>query len=224
MQVLTLKAKTRPTSGKGAAHRLRAAGLVPSILYGGGQDPVRISLDQHEFDLLIHHGRSGEHAVLQLEVEDQPELSTPALVKEVQHHPLRDTIIHADLLRIRLDQRIQTVVAIKLTGQPEGVVEGGILDRQLREVEVECLALDVPDAFVIDVSELHIGDSLHVSDIDIPENATLLTDPERPVAAVLAPRVEAEEEAEGEGEEAEEGEGETAEPEVIGEKKEDKEG
>jgi len=223
MQILTLKAKTRPTSGKGAAHRLRAAGIVPSVLYGGGQDPVRICLDQHDFGLLIHHGRSGEHAILQLEIEDQPELNTPALVKEVQHHPVRDTIIHADLLRIRLDERIQTVVAVELTGQPPGVVEGGILDHQLREVEVECLALDVPEAFVIDVSSLHIGDSLHVSDLAVPENATILTDLERAVAAVLAPRLVVEAEAAEEGEEAEEGEAEAAEPEVIGEKKEEKE-
>lgn len=222
MDVTTLKAKMRPTSGKGSARRLRAAGIVPGVLYGGDRGPVRICLDQHDFGLLIHHGHSGRHAILQLEIEDQPELNTPALVKEVQHHPLRDTIIHADLLRIHLDERIQTVVPVELTGQPPGVVEGGILDRQLREIEVECFALDVPEAFVVDVSELHIGESLHVSDLAVPENATILTDPERALVAVLAPRLVVEEEAAEEGEEGEEGEAEAAEPEVIGEKKEEK--
>jgi len=225
MQILSLKTTTRPDTGKGAAHRLRATGLVPGVLYGGGQDPVGLCLDEREFDLLIHHGRSGEHAILQLEFEDQPDLNTPVLVKEVQHHPIRDTVIHVDFFRIRLDERIQTAVPVELTGQAAGVVEGGVVDHQLRELEVECMALEVPEVIQVDVSALNIGDGLHVSDITVPENVTVLTEPDRPVAAVLAPRLvveEAAEEAAEEGEEGEAGEEEGAEPEVIGEKDKEK--
>ena len=97
--------------------------------------------------------------------------------------------MHADFLRIRLDERIQTTVSVVLTGQAEGVTLGGVLDHQLREVEVECLALDVPEEFALDITSLQVGDSLHVSDITAVENVTILTDPARAVAAILAPRV-----------------------------------
>ncbi|NIA15503.1 MAG: 50S ribosomal protein L25 [Nitrospiraceae bacterium] len=220
----SLKAQTRKASGSGDARRARHAGTLPASLYGGGQDPASVSVDLHEFDVLIHHSRAGEHAILQLDFDDQPELNSPVLVKAVQHHPLTGYMVHADFMRIRLDQRINTFVQVILTGQAEGVVEGGVLDHQLRELEVECLALEVPDEIVVDITGLNIGDSVHVGALQVPENVTVISDADRPVVAVHAPRV-VEEEVEVEGEEGEEGiegeEGGVAEPEVVGEKKDE---
>ena len=221
MQLQSLKANTRKAGTKGETAKARRAGLTPSVLYGGEGEPVSLLVDTHDFELLMH-GKLGEHAIVQLEVEDNPGLSSPALLKDVQHAPIRGGVLHADFLRIRLDQRITTSVPIHLTGQPVGVVEGGMLEHQLREVEVECLALEVPDEFVVDVSGLEVGHSVHVGELAVPEGVTIVTVPDRPVAAVFAPRVVTEEEVEGEEEEVEgEGEGEEAGPEVIGEKKQE---
>lgn len=212
MELQSLKASTRTAGGKGAVRKVRAKGTLPVVLYGGDQEPVSLKLDSHQFELLVH-GRSGEHAVVSIEVEDKPESNSPALLKAVQRHPVRGHILHADFLRIRLDERIATIVPVRATGQPVGVIEGGVLDQQLREVEVECLALEVPDEILIDITALQVGDSIHVAQLTVPENVTIVTDPERPVVAVHAPRVvkeeepeEVEGEGEGEGEEAE-GEG-----------------
>jgi len=176
-------------------------------------------------DHLIH-GRGGEHAIVQLECEGRPDLNSPAILKAVQHHPVRGDALHADFLRIRLDERIHTSVPVVLTGQSKGVVEGGVLDHQLRELEVECLALEVPEQLLVDVSDIGIGEGLHVSDIEVPANVTVLTESERAVVAVLAPRIieEAVPEAEEEAVEGEEGEAaKTEEGGEPSEKKEEKE-
>ena len=130
--------------GKGANHRLRKTGQVPVVLYGGSKESVSVQVNEKEFVQLIR-GRGGEHAIVQLECSSQPALNSPAMLKAVQHHPIRGNVLHADFMRIRLDERIRTVVPLVLTGQPKGVVEGGILDHQVRELEVECLALEVPE-------------------------------------------------------------------------------
>lgn len=187
MELQTLMAATRDQRGKGAAGRERKAGRVPGVLYGGGSDAVSIKLDAREFERLVHAG--GEHAIVQLNVEDQPGLSSPAMLKSVHHHPVRGNIVHADFLRIRLDERITTVVPLELVGHAKGVVEGGVIDFQLREVEVECLALEVPEKIVVDTSELGMGDSIHVEQLQAPKNVTIVTDPARSVVAVHAPRV-----------------------------------
>lgn len=216
MELQSLKASTRTETGSAHARRLRRQGFVPAVLYGGDGEPVGLRLEARALNRLVH-GRGGEHAVLQLEFEDNPALSGPAMVKEVQHHPVRGEITHADFLRISLEERIVTVVPVVLTGRAPGAAEGGILEHILREVEVECRALDVPDSLELDVSTLGIGESLRVSDLTAPANVTIVTDPERAVAAVHAPRVTAEEAAP-------EAEGEAAEPEVIGKKAEEEEG
>lgn len=217
MEIQSVKVATRQDGGKKAARKLRAAGALPGVLYGGGKEAVNLTINRHDFETIIHHSRGGEHAILRLEVEDQPELSTPVLLKEIQHHPLRGDYLHADFLRIRLDEQIETAVSIRIEGQAPGVAEGGILDHQMREVEIQCRALDVPDEFVVDVSELHIGDSVHLGEVALPEGVILVTESERPVVTVLAPRIvkEAEEE---EAVEAEEG---AEEPERVGEKEEE---
>ena len=197
-------------NGKSEARRLRGSGQIPLVLYGGNKEAVAVQVEEKDFVRLIH-GRGGEHAIVQLECGSNPELNSPAILKEVQHHPVRGDVLHADFMRIRLDERIQTVVPIVLTGQAKGVVEGGLLDHQLRELEIECLALDVPEQIELAVDDIGIGEALHVSDLDVPENVTILTESDRSVMAVLAPRVVEEEVVEEEVAEGEEVEGEEAE-------------
>lgn len=214
MELQTLKASTRETTGKGHARRMRSSGYVPAVLYGGTAEPVSVRVETREFQRLLHAGR-GEHAIIQLDVQDNPALSGPALLKEVQHHPVRGDLVHADFQRIRLDERITTLVSVVLTGRAAGVAEGGVLDLMMREVEVECRALEVPEQFELDVTELGIGDSLKVSALTPPANVTIVSDPERTVVAVHASRLAVAEGAAAEGEE------EAAEPEVIGKKEEE---
>jgi len=220
MQLQTLKAMTRDAVGKGPVGRLRSEGAIPAVLYGGDQDPVSIQVNALAFTYLLD-SHAGEHAVVQLEVENKPELNTPALLKLVQHHPVQEEVLHADFLRVRLDQRIVTRVPIRCVGHAAGVREGGVLDHILRELEIESLVVEVPETIDVDVADLLMGDSVHAGQLTLPENVTLVTDPEHTVVAVHTPRVvEVAEEAEvAEGEEAEVAEGEEAEPEVIGEKK-----
>lgn len=215
MELQTLSVKVRDGRGKGPARRVRRAGGVPGVLYGGGKDPLALELDLRELSRLLH-GRGGEHAVVQLDVENDASLSGPAQIKQVQHHPVRGQVIHADFMRIRLDERITTLVPVELEGRAPGVIEGGMLELVLREVEVECPALEVPAQIVGDVSELNIGDTLRVSALVAPPNVTIITDPERTVVAVHAPRVAEEAAAPTEEEEAEQ-------PEVVGKKEEEKE-
>ena len=212
MELHLLKVTTRAESGKGGARQTRRNGQVPGVLYGLSAEPVRLKVDAREFDHLLY-GSQGEHALVQLEFEDQPDLSGPAMVKEVQHHPIRDHVTHTDFLRIDLSKKIHTFVPIRFEGNARGVIEGGVIDYQTREVEIACLPMEAPEVIVADIEVLEIGDSLHVRDLVMPENVELLTSGDRAVAAVHAPRVvlEAEPEVEEALAEAEEGEVEGAE-------------
>jgi large subunit ribosomal protein L25 len=212
MELQTLKVQIRHGNGKGKARQTRREGYVPGVVYGGGKDPVSVRMNARDFFRLTH-GRGGEHAILQLEVEGDAAQSGPAQLKAIQRHPIRGQAIHADFLRISLDERITTMVPVQIEGRAPGVVEGGMLEVVLREIEVECRALEVPEALILDVSELELGQSLPVSALVAPENVTIVTDPERTVVSIHAPRV-AEEAAEA-------AEGEEAEPEVIGKKEEE---
>ncbi len=210
MELKSLKASTRKTGTKGAAHGVRRAGDVPGVLYGQGGEAISLSVVGRELDRVLH-GHGGAHAILQLEFDEQPDSNSPAIVRAIQRHPLKGSLLHADFMRIRLDESIQTSVKIELTGQPKGALEGGILEHQLRELEVECLALEVPESIVIDVTGMGVGDVLHVSDVTPPAGVTILTDGDQPIASLALARaaVEAAETA-------------AAEPEAAGKEKEDK--
>ncbi len=205
MELQSLKVNTRSATGKGAARQARRDGNVPGILYGLSADPVQLTINAREFEILLQ-GEQGEHAMLQLEFEDKPELNGPAMIKDVQHHPVRDNATHTDLLRIDLTKRIHTVVSVRLEGHARGVVEGGVIDHQTREVEILCLPMEVPDAFVLNIENMDIGDNVHVRDLVIPDNIELLTNGDRALAAVHAPRVVVEDVVVVEGEEPLEGE------------------
>jgi len=226
MERLVLKAKPRSEHGKGPAHRLRAAGRLPAVVYGTGEEAVAVSMDFSEFEHVLH-GLGGEHVLVDLKIGRRKPQTV--LIKTVQHHPLRDDPTHVDFLRVRMDESIHTTLPVRLVGTPKGVKQqGGVLDHTLRGIEVQCLPDDLPEELTADVAELMIGESMHVSDIALPEGVTALTPGERVLAHVLAPRVieeevpvaeEVEEAAEVEPErvgEAEGGEGATKEAEQSG--------
>ena len=188
MKMIPLSAVSRKKAGTGASRQNRRSGQIPAVVYGPGQGPVHVTLNEREFTSAIH-GAQGEHAIVELNVTDQPELGGPTMLKEVQRHPVRGHVIHADLLRIDMTRKIVTLVPTKLEGRAAGVVEGGILEHSAREVEVSCLPTAIPDFLVVDVTELKIGHSLPVSALVVPEGVEVLTNPDRVLATVLVPRV-----------------------------------
>lgn len=197
MELIPFSVKTRNESGKGPSGRSRQAENVPGVVYGDGKDNFSIIVDKKSFDHLIH-GSAGEHSLVDLQVADNDALNGPAMIKEVQHHPVSGAVLHFDLMRIDLSKKIQTQIPIIITGHSVGIVNGGVLDHQLRELEIECLPLDVPLEIEGDITHLDIGDSLHVSDLNLSDKITVLTDDVRAVAAIHQPRVAKEKKAEEE--------------------------
>ena len=221
MQLQTFKVATRETSGKGSARQSRMRGEVPGVIYGGDKESCSVTVNLRDLQRLVH-GEMGERAILELDVTDNQALNGPSIVKSVQHHPVRGQIVHVDFLRISLDTRMRTLVPIVFVGLCPGVIEGGIIEHHQRDLEIECLPMDVPENIEIDTSTWEIGHSFHVSDMEEPEGFTIITAKDRTIAAVHAPRVieegTAEVEGEGEGVEGEgaEGEGETDAEETAG--------
>ena len=202
---LKLEVKERESRGSADARRMRANGVVPGVLYGGGKRPHPFTVEERELRKVLT-GEHGLHAILDILFEGQ---KTPhhAVLKEYQLDPVRTRLLHIDLHEVRLDQPIQAQVAVALVGESQGVKEGGVLTLVLRDVNVEALPMEVPDGLELDISGMAIGDSLRVSDLRIPDGATVLDDPEAVVTTVTPPtKVELPEEVEVEEEEALEGE------------------
>lgn len=180
----TLKASRRDQGGKGAARKLRGTGRVPAVLYGHGDRTESLSLDAHELELLLH-GISAENTLIGLDIDGR---RTDVLIREIQRHPYRPEVLHVDFLQVHAGEALKLQLPVRLLGTPVGVRdEGGVLDHVLYEIDVECLPKDIPDGADVDVSGLHIGESVRVHDISIPR-VTILTDGDLPVASVLAPK------------------------------------
>ncbi|HJR53654.1 MAG TPA: 50S ribosomal protein L25/general stress protein Ctc [Gemmatimonadota bacterium] len=200
----TITAHSRESRGKGAARQTRREGRIPGVLYGHGEDSVPLSVDANELHRLVHT-ISIENTIVDLDLGSGEPYKV--LIRELQRHPFRDEFVHIDFFHVAMDEQIQVEVPIVLLGTPTGVKnKGGVLDHQLRELEVFCLPGNIPEKIELEVSHLDIGDSIHVSDIELPD-VEILTELDRSVVAVLAPTVIEVEEA---AEEA------PAEPEVIG--------
>lgn len=210
MSTVTLNAKMRELRGKGPARRLRAEGNVPAIFYGSKMSPLAITVNAREFRKSIEKG--GSNALFDMTIEsDGDSINKMAILKDKHIRPMDAAIIHLDFYEIFMDQEIQVTVPVELTGKPVGVEQGGVLQTGVREVLVSCLPRQVPDSLVADVSNLDIADTLHVSDLELPEGVTLLADESVSIVTVLSPlRVEEEEPEEGEEGETAEGEKEQA--------------
>lgn len=204
-----LSAERRTADGKGAARQLRLAGRIPAVIYGHGRDPESLSLSRAEFDRVLAAG-AHETTLFDITIEGA---QTAALVREVQRHPVKKEVLHVDFLEIHAGETLTVAVPIRLVGIPDGVRNmGGTLDQVMREIEIRVLPKDIPDTVELDVTALKVHDSLHVSDLNIP-NAEILEDDDATVCTVAAPRVE-EEPTPAEAVE-------TAEPEVIGKAKDE---
>jgi large subunit ribosomal protein L25 len=206
MAVIPLSGTRRETLGKGGARKARAAGRIPGVLYGHGEEPVPVTVQAREFDLALR-GHKGGNPIVNLAVGGG---EYTALIRDVQNDPLSHDILHLDFQHISLTETIEVKVAVHLTGLPIGVKDGGgILETILRDIEVRCLPTAIPSSIEVDVSHLAIGDSVHVRDVSVPD-VTILNDGDETIATVVPPTVMEEKPAE-----AVAVEGAPSEPEVI---------
>jgi large subunit ribosomal protein L25 len=202
----TLTVETREGTGKGVARKLRAAGRIPGNCYGKKMTQ-NISVDPKALSQLIKTSASGLNTLIDLKVEGGGGFDgKKVLLKELQSDPISDELLHADFFALDLTAAIDVAVPIHTTGIPVGVsLAGGIFDQVLREIHLECQPDSIPEEITIDVSELDIGMSLHVRDLELPAGVKLLSDGDLSVASVLAPKAAEEEapseEVEGEVEE-----------------------
>jgi large subunit ribosomal protein L25 len=178
-----LKAQPRAEHGKGAARKLRAQGLVPGVLYGQGMEPQAISLSSQDL-LHFFHATHGAAAVVDIEIDGKKQMAIP---REVQRDHLHGRYIHIDFLALRRDEKVRMTVEIHEQGEAAGIKTGGVIEHHLREIDIECLPGDVPEAIIADVTALELGDMLRVRDIAPPSGVTILSDPDTPVISVITP-------------------------------------
>lgn len=205
MAQATLEAAKRSGTGKGVARALRREGKVPGVIYGHNREPEAVVIDAVALGRTLQGASSS--SVLDVTIDGAAPVK--ALVREIQRDPVRPArIIHLDLYEVQADETVIVDVPVHLTGTADGVRNfGGVLDQVLHSLEIEVLPGDIPERLELDVTHLGVGESLHVSDVSIP-NATILNDADLAICSVVAPRVE---ETEAPVEEAETG----AEPELI---------
>jgi len=215
MEEITLEIQPREELGKTKVKDLRTKGFIPAVIYAEGKDSLPVKVSHKQLLQLLHQHRL-ESAVINLKIkDDKKQKSRSCLIKEIQYDPVKGDVIHVDFNEISLTEIIKVNVPVVARGEPVGVKqEGGSLEHILWEVEVECLPTEIPKEIEVDVSQLKIGDSIHIKDITFPSQIKVLNAPEAIVFSVSAPIKEEEVVAPAvEGEEK-------LEPEVIKEKKE----
>ncbi len=206
-QATALTVEPREPSGSRAARRLRRTGMVPGVVYGGGEEPFAFAVDPRILRQALAHAG----AVIDLTVGTSG--GGPVVLKDLVRHPVTGDTVHIDLLRVRLDQAISSTVVIELVGADDapGAKEGGVLEQVTREVNIEALPTDIPDSIQHDVSTAEIGDTVTLGSLAMPAGVTLLDDPETVLMTLTPPRLQLEEEPEIEEETELVGEGETGE-------------
>ena len=206
MSQTTLTATPRTGSGTPTARRLRADGHIPGILYGRGMEPISVTVERREFRLALS-GPAGANTVLALQVGGT---SYPAVVKEMQRHPIRRTVNHVDFLQVNMNEEITVHIGVRLEGESKAVaVAGGLVDAAVDSLEVSCTPTDMPNEFVIDITDMQPDTVIRLSDIPMPKGVTALGDPDMAVVTVLTTAAEIEEPV-AEAEEGEEEGGEAA--------------
>ncbi len=211
MEQVDISAWPRERLGKGASGRLRREGFVPAVLYGPGVEKnLNLKLKATEVEKALHEHSSGNMLVrLNIEGNEKNENRT-VLLKHIERHPVRDTLLHIDLVNVLMDRTVSAEVPLHILGKAVGVVHGGILQQELRSIKVECLPDSLPERIDVDVTDLDIGHSIHVKDLGLPEGVKAKEDGEHTVVLIAAPTVAAEaapaEEAEAEPAESPKGE------------------
>lgn len=217
-----LKVELRDNTGKEINKKLRKKGIVPGVLYSPhDKENLVLKIKNAELSKLLS---AKSHGLIDLEIDDgKKKVSRLAVIKDLQYNSLKRQIVHVDFYGVTLKEKLTLEIDIELIGEPIGVEEGGILQVELRKVEIECLPSQVPESLKADLSNLKVGDHISVGDMEIPEGVEVLTAPDRIVAAVVLPtkieEVVEEEEEVVEGEEGEEGK--EGEEKAKGEKKEE---
>lgn len=203
MELRELKTNIRKNFGNGPARVLRRNGQVPAVLYGPHQDPISISMKLLDFESAIKN-RNLNQVVFNIVTEDDSIPPAPAMIKEVQTHPVSRALLHVDFYHIEMDKKIRVKVPVFTTGKSIGVEMGGMLQLIRRELEILCQPMQIPESITIDVSQLNIGESIHVQEISLDENIELPSDANFTVATVIGKKA-TETTAEEEGEEEEGG-------------------
>lgn len=205
---ITIGAEVRSARGKNESRRLRAAGQIPAVIYGAGHEATAVSLDPREINRILFSD-TGHNSIFNVSVGDNGAM--PAMIVDWQHDPVKDTLLHVDMVWIDLEKKIKVNIPIQTHGEPQGVkMQGGVLDVVHRDVEITCLPSDIPAQFNVDVTALMIGDTIRAKDLPLGDEISLESKPELVICHVVAPRgletaEEEEEEAVEEGaEEAEE--------------------
>jgi len=188
LETLEIQVNTRQPGTKHQARRLRREGKIPAILYGPKVQPVPLELNKKEFSTRVA-GLEGSHLV-RLKSASTTLADKVALVKAMQYHPISGEVIHADFYEVDLTAKIQVAVPLHFVGKAAGVVRGGILQPIVREIQVECLPLDIPEFFNVEVSALDIGDSIHIEELPMPEGVTAVFESDFALVTVATPTVE----------------------------------
>jgi large subunit ribosomal protein L25 len=187
MASTVLVAKTGRVTGSAAARRLRGAGSVPGVLYGHGMAPMSVAVERRDLRVALS-GAAGVNTVLDLTVDGTV---YPAIVKDLQRHPVRRNVIHVDFIQVNLDEEITVAVPLRLVGEAKDVEqEGGLVDPAVDAIEVVTTPRNIPDEFVVDVSEMSMETVIRLGDLRMPAGVTATGDPESPVVTVLTMRAE----------------------------------
>lgn len=203
MEVFDLKITQRNTFGKSPARALRRKGLIPGVLYGPKRDSVPLTISPLDLDK-IYKDSGTERVVLNLKIDNGGTQDVTVVVKEMQVVPVTGQYLHIDFYEISLDEEIVVNVPVEVTGRSKGVERGGFLQVVRHQLEISCVPTDMPDKIEVDVTNLDIGDSIHIGDLDLGDKVKVLADTVLTVVTVVPPTVEEEEVPEEELEEAEE--------------------
>lgn len=184
MREITVTLQRRPGVGKGVARQARFAGLIPGVVYGPETEPMAVTVEERAFRAAMRHATKS--SILNLNLDGK---ETKAVVRELQRDPVTNRVLHIDFHAISMNKPIHVAIPIHFVGTPIGVkVDGGIMQTTMRELEITCLPTAIPEHLQIDVSELHIGDSIHVKNIQVP-GATILADQQRTIVVISAPTI-----------------------------------
>jgi len=189
----TLVVSIRNRLGKGGARKIRREGNIPSIIYGKGNEPIPLVVNPHDLKVALST-EAGENTLLELKIKDNDhEISKLVLLRDIQFDYVTSKPIHFDFQEILMQEKLSVKVPVKIIGVAPGVKDDqGILEEILREIEIECLPVDIPNYFEVDVSQLGLGDSIHIRDLIVSEKLAILQDPEETIVTILAPKVEEE--------------------------------
>ena len=188
MAQVSIKADTRSATGKGVVRKFRKDGLIPAVVYGRGLDPVAITISARDWEKLGRHTK--RNVIFDMELHGGAKVENrPVMVKEIQRGSLGEKILHIDFLQVNMERTVEVEVPIHVTGKSKGEVLGGIVEMHLRSMKLECLPTQIPEEITVDISELEIGDSFHVSDVSIA-GVKFLEGSDVAILTIIPPSVE----------------------------------